>query len=464
LSQAPGTADRTGRNGASARSRYLSSMDGTSLLLGLLAGTIAGAAAMAFLHRGKVSAEIEALRTKNEADRLEGKRELAEKDKQVQDLNDRAGALNNQLGTEQERNRGLLEKLERQQAETAALNERMTKEFRQVASTLLEEKGKQLTDHQEDRLKLLLGPFGEKIKEFQGQVREAYEKEGRERFALKGEVAKLVEQNQRLSQEADNLTRALKGDHQSQGAWGEMILEKLLEDSGLVKGQEYTMQESTTQADGTRLRPDAVILLPEGKQLIVDSKVSLLHYDQFCAAADDNERARLLRLHVESMRTHAKGLSEKDYTKLYGANSVDFVLMFVPIEPAFLLALRERPQIFQEAYDRQVVMVTHSTLMATLRTVHGLWKNERIARNHLAIAERAGALYDKFVGFTESLGLIGKHVNNARESYEKAVGQLSDGRGSLVRQVEMLKELGAKTSQSIHPKLIERSQEEHPHA
>jgi len=439
-------------------------MDGTSLLLGLLAGTIAGAAAMAFLHRGKVSAEIEALRTKNEADRLEGKRELAEKDKQVQDLNDRAGALNNQLGTEQERNRGLLEKLERQQAETAALNERMTKEFRQVASTLLEEKGKQLTDHQEDRLKLLLGPFGEKIKEFQGQVREAYEKEGRERFALKGEVAKLVEQNQRLSQEADNLTRALKGDHQSQGAWGEMILEKLLEDSGLVKGQEYTMQESTTQADGTRLRPDAVILLPEGKQLIVDSKVSLLHYDQFCAAADDNERARLLRLHVESMRTHAKGLSEKDYTKLYGANSVDFVLMFVPIEPAFLLALRERPQIFQEAYDRQVVMVTHSTLMATLRTVHGLWKNERIARNHLAIAERAGALYDKFVGFTESLGLIGKHVNNARESYEKAVGQLSDGRGSLVRQVEMLKELGAKTSQSIHPKLIERSQEEHPHA
>ncbi len=438
-------------------------MDGTSLLLGLLAGTIAGAAAMAFLQRGKVSAEIEALRTKNEADRLEGKRELAEKDKQVQELNDRAGALNNQLGTEQERNRGLLEKLERQQAETAALNERMTKEFRQVASTLLEEKGKQLTDHQEDRLKLLLGPFGEKIKEFQGQVREAYEKEGRERFALKGEVAKLVEQNQRLSQEADNLTRALKGDHQSQGAWGEMILEKLLEDSGLVKGQEYTMQESTTQADGTRLRPDSVILLPEGKQLIVDSKVSLLHYDQFCAAADDNERARLLRLHVESMRTHAKGLSEKDYTKLYRANSVDFVLMFVPIEPAFLLALRERPQIFQEAYDRQVVMVTHSTLMATLRTVHGLWKNERIARNHLAIAERAGALYDKFVGFTESLGLIGKHVNNARESYEKAVGQLSDGRGSLVRQVEMLKELGAKTSQSIHPKLIERSQEEHPH-
>lgn len=439
-------------------------MDGTSLLLGLLAGVLAGAAAMAFLHRGKVSAEIEALRTKNEADRLEGKRELAEKDKQVQALNDRAGALNNQLGTEQERNRGLLEKLERQQAETAALNERMTKEFRQVASALLEEKGKQLTDHQEDRLKLLLGPFGEKIKEFQGQVREAYEKEGRERFALKGEVAKLMEQNQRLSQEADNLTRALKGDHQSQGAWGEMILEKLLEDSGLVKGQEYTMQESTTQADGTRLRPDAVILLPEGKQLIVDSKVSLLHYEQFCAAADDNERARLLRLHVESMRTHAKGLSEKDYTKLYGANSVDFVLMFVPIEPAFLLALRERPQIFQEAYDRQVVMVTHSTLMATLRTVHGLWKNERIARNHLAIAERAGALYDKFVGFTESLGLIGKHVNNARESYEKAVGQLSDGRGSLVRQVEMLKELGAKTSQSIHPKLVERSQEEHPHA
>jgi DNA recombination protein RmuC len=272
-------------------------------------------------------------------------------------------------------------------------------------------------------------------------------------------VAKLVEQNQRLSKDADNLTRALKGDSQAQGAWGEMLLEKLLDGSGLMKGQEYSMQESATLADGSRLRPDAVIFLPDGKHLIIDSKVSLLHYERFTANTDESERERLLKQHVESLRAHAKGLGDKEYSKLYGVQSVDFVLMFVPLEAAFLLALRERPEIFQEAYDRQVVMVTHSTLMATLRTVHGIWKNERIARNHMAIADRAGALYEKFVGFTEDLGRIGQHANDAKVSYEKALGKLSEGPGDLVRQVELLKELGAKTNKGLHPKLLERALE-----
>jgi DNA recombination protein RmuC len=222
------------------------------------------------------------------------------------------------------------------------------------------------------------------------------------------------------------------------------------------------VQESTTQADGTRLRPDAVINLPEEKHLIVDSKVSLVHYEQYCSAEDDAARARFLRLHVESMRTHAKGLGEKNYTKLYGVQSVDFVLMFVPIEPAFLLALRERPEIFQEAYDRQVVMVTHSTLMATLRTIHGLWKNERIARNHQEIADRAGKLYDKFHGFVEDLIKAGKQLEVAQASYSDAMKKLSTGPGNLVRQVQVLKDLGAKTNKEIHSKLLARAQEDEP--
>jgi len=432
-------------------------MDILSILIGLALGGALGAFAYALWSRNKETDLVIMVREQHEREKADLERRISDAGNSLEERTGRIVQLNSELATEQERGRALAARLQEQKAELEQLQARMTTEFENIANRLLTQRGRELNDQQQEKLGTILKPLQERITEFQRQVQEAYQTEGKERHHLKIEIGKLVEQNQRLSQEANDLTKALKGDTQAQGAWGEMILEKLLDSSGLVKGQEYSMQESSTQADGSRLRPDAVIFLPDDKHLIIDSKVSLVNYERFTATSDQAEKDRALKLHVESLRSHAKGLSEKDYTKIYGVRSVDFVLMFVPIEPAFLLALKERPEIFQEAYDRQVVMVTHSTLMATLRTIHGIWKHERIAKNHLAIAERAGALYEKFVGFTEDLGRIGKHVNDAKDSYEKALGKLSEGPGNLVRQVEMLKELGAKTNKGLHDKLLQRA-------
>ena len=431
-----------------------------SVLLGLLVGIVLGAVAFAWWGKQRSGDAWAPVREAHEREKADLQQRLSEQARAAEERTREAMQLHAQLAAEQQRGKGLLERLEQQKSELENLQKRMTEEFENIANRLLKERGKELNEQQQAKLSDILKPLNEKIKDFEEQVRKTYEAEGRERFALKGEIMRLVEQNQKLGQEASDLTKALKGDSQAQGAWGEMILEKLLDSSGLVKGQEYSMQESTTLVDGSRLRPDAVIMLPEDKHLIIDSKVSLLHYERFAATSEGAERDRLLKLHVESLRAHARGLSDKNYSKLYGVSSVDFVLMFVPIEPAFLLALRERPEIFQEAYDRQVVMVTHSTLMATLRTIHGIWKNERVARNHMAIAERAGALYDKFDGFTRDLGLIGKQLGAAQDSYDEALKKLSTGPGNLVRQVEMLKELGAKTNKSLHDKLLQRALEE----
>jgi DNA recombination protein RmuC len=432
----------------------------TSVLIGLLLGLIIGAIAMHLWSRGKGDGTVALLQQEREADRRDLEQRLTERERLVQELQREVVALNGHVSTERQRNEGLGEKLENQKAELEQLQARMTDQFKVIAGDLLESKGRQLNEQQQEKLGTLLKPLQERIQEFEKQVRSAYEQEGRERFALKGEIEKLVQQNTKLSQDADNLTRALKGDSKTQGDWGEMILERMLESSGLVEGDEYTLQNSNTLDDGSRLRPDAVVNLPGGKHIVIDAKVSLTHYERYAAATDDTERERMLKAHVESMRSHAKALGQKDYARLYGLGSLDFVLMFVPIEPAFLSAQRARTELVQEAIDQRVFIVSHSTLMASLRLFANIWKNERIARNHLEIADRAGALYEKFTNFTEDLIRVGKQLKGAQETYEDAMKKLSTGPGNLVRQTEMLKELGAKTNKTINPALLGRAIEE----
>ncbi|MEO8069290.1 MAG: DNA recombination protein RmuC [Flavobacteriales bacterium] len=432
----------------------------STLLLVLLLGLAVGCGITYWLLRGKSHGLLDQLSANHARELEERERRMGEMRADLQQRDSDLRNAEQRLSTELAKAEAREEKLKEQTAYLNELNERMKGEFKVIAAELLQEKGKELNERQDKSLNDTLKPFKERIKDFEDLVRKVYTEEGKERFALKKEIAALVENNQKLSADAVNLTRALKGDAQAQGAWGEMILESLLESSGLVKGSEYAMQDSHTLEDHTRQRTDAVIYLPDNKSIVIDSKVSITHYEQFATSSDESQRSRLLRAHVDSMRAHAKGLAAKEYSKLYGLQAIDFVLMFVPIEPAFLLALKEHPEIFQEAYERGVVMVSHSTLMVTLKTVASIWKNERVAQNHLEIAERAGALYEKFVGFTEDLGRIGKNVADANESYQKALGKLSEGPGNLVRQVEMIKKLGAKTNKNLHSKLLERSLEE----
>ena len=436
-------------------------MEWSTLLIGLLLGLLLGAIAMHLWGRGEGVTALRTLVDEHTNDKRELERRVGEKESELKERNERINALSGTLGAEQEKVKALEARLVEHRSAQEDARAEMERQFKLTAGDLLKEKGKELGDQQQERLGTLLKPLHDRIKEFEEQVRKTYSEEERERFALKKEIGKLVEQNFKLSSDADNLARALKGESKTQGDWGEMILERMLESSGLVEGEEYSLQTSTTLTDGSRLRPDAVINLPGGKHIVIDAKVSLTHYERHTSSTDEPERERLAKSHVESMRTHMKGLSLKDYPKMYGISSPEFVLMFVPIEAAFNLAQSTRREITQEAIDQRVFIVTHSTLMASLRLFHSVWKNERITRNHLDIADRAGELYEKFTGFTDDMIKVGQQMDGAKKTYSDAMGKLSEGRGNLVRQVEMLKALGAKTNKAINPSLVQRSLEEH---
>lgn len=366
--------------------------------------------------------------------------------------------LNAQLAAWREKHTHLEEKLSSQKEEINELQERFKNEFKVLAAEILEKNSHTFKEQNKEQIGTILSPLKEKLEQFEKKVEETYDREQKERVSLKTEVKGLMRLNEQLSLEAKNLTAALKGDAKMQGNWGEVILERVLEKSGLEKDREYFVQQSLVGDDGRRYQPDVVLKLPDDKNIIIDSKVSLVAYERFFAAENADEKQRHLKQHVASIKNHVKGLSDKNYQSLYGIDGLDFVLLFVPIEGAFSAALTADNNLFQEAFDRNVVIVSTSTLLATLRTIASIWKQEKQSQNTLEIARQATNLYDKFVNFSEDLLALGKQMNSAKKSYDAAMNKLVDGRGNLVSRVENLRSLGVKSGLTIDDKLLDRAE------
>ncbi len=375
--------------------------------------------------------------------------ERSAREAELRRLEAQAARLEAELREQQESHSQRLEDL--QQA-----RDTLRAQFAEMATRIFDEREQRFAQTSQQHLGQLLDPLKERIQAFEKRVEESYQQEARERFSLGKELERLQQLNQRLSDEATNLTQALKG-QKTQGNWGELILERVLEHAGLEKGREYHTQVSLKSADGERYQPDVLIMLPGDKQVVVDAKVSLTAYQQFVSDTDGNRAQAALKQHVQSLRNHVKGLSGKDYNRLEGLHSLDFVLLFVPIEAAFSAALQAEPNLFQEAFDRQIVIVSPTTLLATLRVIDSLWKQERQSQNAREIAERAGWLYDKFVLFIQDLDELGSRLQQVDKAYVAARNKLCEGRGNLVSRSEQLKLLGARASKSLPGDLLARA-------
>lgn len=431
------------------------------LVVGVLLGWLLGKAGVQSVREEQRTA-VQALESERSAlaeracqleQQLQEGRSRQEQDRQQQ------LELNGKLSEAVTLNRNLQEKLQSQKAELEALQDRFTKEFENLANRILEEKSQKFVEQNRNNLDVILNPLKEKIRDFEQKVDQAYKSEAAERNSLKGEIGKLVELNKQISDEAHNLARALKGDTKKQGNWGEFILEKILEHSGLERDREFKVQHSTSNEEGRRVQPDVVVFLPDNKHLIVDSKVSLVAYEAMVNAGSEEEREQYLREHVQSVKNHVRQLSEKKYQSAEGMNAPDFVLLFMPIEPSFSVAIQGDTELFAYAWDRKIVIVSPSTLLATLRTIASLWKQERQTRNALEIARVGGALYDKFKGFIDDLIDVGKKMDAAKAGYSDAMNKLSSGPGNIIKRIEDLRKLGAKSSKELPQALVERALE-----
>jgi DNA recombination protein RmuC len=327
-------------------------------------------------------------------------------------------------------------------------------EFENLANRIFDDKQTKFSEQSKQALETSLSPLRRDLGDFRKQVSSAYDKENADRNRLAGQISELQKQTMKVSSDAASLANALKGDNKQQGNWGEFVLEKLLEDSGLSKGREYETQVALKDEEGKRRNPDVIIHLPEGRDIIIDAKVSLIDYERYFHAEEGESRNQSLNQHLNSLRTHIKGLSIKNYEKLENVNSLDFVLIFIPVESAFMLALDNDPDIMREAYDRGIILVSPSTLMVTLRTIKNLWRYADQNINAQQIAEKAGGLYDLFVLHVEALEDIGKHLDKSKDAYDTAFKRLSTGRGNLVKRSEELKTLGAKTKKALADKLL----------
>lgn len=468
-------------------------MDVILLISGFAAGLAVGAlVALWYFNRGRqravneqlqavqdmASARVEAVEIQLAAARDHAQERIQtitqqQRNAEIQAENQRL-ALKDELETLRQKHLGASLELERSHAEAQAVQDKLqsreqeyqklskqfSDQFENLANRIFEDKSKTMHHNNRVQLENVLNPLKERIGEFEKQIQTSNQQSTEARSVLKEQIRQLTSLNSQMLEDARNLTHALKGDSKVQGNWGEMILEKVLEKSGLTSGREYHVQQRLITEEGRRLQPDVVVDLPDERKVVIDSKVSLTAYERYMSAENEEERLLQSKAHLNSVRTHIKQLSAKNYEQLYGIKSPDFVLLFIPIEPAFSMAIREDNDLYLRAFEFNIVIVTPSTLLASLSTISSLWKQEYQNRNVIAIAKQAGSLYDKFFGLYNDLSILGKNLGTARRTYDGAMNKLMTGQGNLVRQVEKIKELGAKTKKQLPKELLDKSAED----
>ena len=443
-------------------------MDILTLVIGLLIGVILGYLLKMVTLKKEIVDDTSYLEKIQQLDkersiledRLEKAKEVFSQQKNELEIErEKVEKLTSETASFQANNNHLSEQLQTQKKDLEDLQKKFTTEFENIAHKILKQNSNQFAESNQKQIQTILDPLKEKIVGFEKSVEEKYINETKDRVVLKEQIKHLMDLNQTISTDAKNLTKALKGESKTQGNWGELILERVLESSGLVKGKEYETQTSAQNIDGKRIQPDVIVHLPENKHIIVDSKVSLTAYENYTSTEEETDKQTYLKNHLLSIRTHIKSLSEKNYQTSVDFNTPDFVLLFLPIESSFSVALQTDSDLYNFAWDKKIVIVSPTTLLATLKTISSIWKQERQTRNAIEIADRAGKLYDKFVGFLEDMEKIQKGIESSQKAYENAYNKLSSGAGNLIGRTEKIRKLGAAATKKIDNKYLDSDED-----